>query len=251
MKNNIHHKIFGKMLGKLLGLAMLFLSGSHAYGMDGLLDDGRLILSSEESFNLFYGEGLSEDQNIYQQQEALQQKCGVQEHEKKEEDKSLVWSMQGEVCPFPNCGRKFAWKSQYDIHVRSHTKEKPYMCKTCNRGFSYESNLRYHIRDKHPEQKPLSCKFCGQSFRRNKNRTVHMQKHRAILAPQRFAIDVQKQDAYECSQCDKLFKSKIGLDNHMRTHAEKKIRACDACGKTFICMGRFKHHIFQCSKQRE
>uniref|UniRef100_A0A3B4XPG4 C2H2-type domain-containing protein n=1 Tax=Seriola lalandi dorsalis TaxID=1841481 RepID=A0A3B4XPG4_SERLL len=43
------------------------------------------------------------------------------------------------------CGKIFACQSALDIHYRSHTKERPFICTTCNRGFSTKGNLKQHM----------------------------------------------------------------------------------------------------------
>ncbi|GAA5852422.1 hypothetical protein JCM9279_001196 [Rhodotorula babjevae] len=44
------------------------------------------------------------------------------------------------------CEQRFARPSALATHVLTHTKEKPFVCCTCNRGFAVMSNLRRHCR---------------------------------------------------------------------------------------------------------
>ncbi|XP_070207847.1 sal-like protein 3 [Littorina saxatilis] len=44
----------------------------------------------------------------------------------------------------PTCFKTFACRSALDIHVRSHTKERPYRCDECDKSFSTRGNLKQH-----------------------------------------------------------------------------------------------------------
>ncbi|KAF5293108.1 hypothetical protein FQA39_LY13718 [Lamprigera yunnana] len=60
------------------------------------------------------------------------------------------------------CFKTFACNSALEIHYRSHTKERPFKCNVCDRGFSTKGNMKQHmlthkIRDmpQHMFEKPL------------------------------------------------------------------------------------------------
>jgi uncharacterized Zn-finger protein len=44
-------------------------------------------------------------------------------------------------CPIDGCGKMFSEKPNMIIHIRKHTKEKPYCCNECGKGFSTKGNM--------------------------------------------------------------------------------------------------------------
>lgn len=45
----------------------------------------------------------------------------------------------------PLCFRPFKNKSNIKTHIRTHTKEKPYVCEICNKAFCQKAHLRKHV----------------------------------------------------------------------------------------------------------
>jgi hypothetical protein len=43
------------------------------------------------------------------------------------------------------CFKVFACNSALEIHMRSHTKERPFLCNVCDRGFSTKVGMEYRI----------------------------------------------------------------------------------------------------------
>lgn len=101
------------------------------------------------------------------------------------------------------CNKGFTQLAHLQKHRLVHTGEKPHQCPVCNKRFSSTSNLKTHMR-LHSGEKPFTCKVCPAKF----TQFVHLKLHRRIHTNER---------PYECPKCQRKYISGSGLKTHWKT----------------------------------
>ncbi len=65
------------------------------------------------------------------------------------------------------------YKKHLTRHLRTHSREKPFVCNICNKGYSRISYLKMHLRT-HTDEKPIVCEICNKGFNEMSKLMAHL-----------------------------------------------------------------------------
>ena len=96
-------------------------------------------------------------------------------------------------------------KNLFPLGRYIHSKEKPFVCGVCGKGFCQSRTLAVH-KILHMEESPHRCPTCNRSFNQRSNLKTHLLTHTDIRP-------------YCCTSCPKVFRRNCDLRRHLLTHS--------------------------------
>nr|XP_023014501.1 zinc finger protein 23 [Leptinotarsa decemlineata] len=165
---------------------------------------------------------------------------------------------QSENVQCPICNGTYL-RSSLDVHIKSHSGERPFSCLMCNKVFTTKWNLKLHkwthasrtskpfkcdqcvgafIREtdyiahmnSHKSVRPYTCNYCGAQFIRKYNCLRHVKEH-------------ENAKTFSCTVCSKSFHRSYYLKDHMKVHSGIRPHHCGVCGKTSTTKSNHNKHL--------
>lgn len=131
------------------------------------------------------------------------------------------------------CRKGFMRREHLDTHLRIHTKERPHECRQCGQRFSDAANLSQHRRNQHtgPAAVTHVCRVCGKGFKRMPELRIHMVIHTGLKP-------------YGCAVCSQRFAHASNLHKHRKmVHKKEYPLSCVHCGGGFAYMSSLRRHV--------
>lgn len=118
------------------------------------------------------------------------------------------------------CYKTFKKAEYLKVHVLIHSKDRPNKCESCVSTFKDPSAFGRHKKLHLENTEKYVCSKCNKTFNTYNSWYGHKKSH-------------SNERPFKCSDCDKGYKAKRGLDKHVINSHGGLTVVCDLCDKTF------------------
>ncbi|KAM6323521.1 uncharacterized protein AAHN32_008696 [Aegotheles albertisi] len=171
--------------------------------------------------------------------------CGVQPDGQRDRENDLLAESQPGFYQCAECEYATYILSNLELHVRTHTGEKPYSCSVCQKKFRTSSHLKRH-RVTHFNMEHLKCRNCGYSTNTWLSLKRHLASHSCEESSSAGCPHEQTQlpvKTYTCEECGYSTAHNGNLKPHLRIHTGEKPFKCGQCPLAFRTSSHLKRHL--------
>lgn len=145
-------------------------------------------------------------------------------------------------------------------HSKTHIRKDRYSCTECHISFRKHQQLKAHL-FQHTGDRPFICTTCNDSFITKRELSQHEKRHRAYVCKEkncetecpnwtllRKHMKLIHPKGFTCDFCQKTFKCKVTLEEHIMLHfseSDREVFKCtyESCTRVYFYKRNLKQHI--------